>query len=357
LFAGFQSVPIEPWPATAADPCNNVPSANPPARFYYSGSGALDPVKAADHLAFYLDLYDWQDKGKVGGLRPDGRLAALERTNPSRAMILLVSGFNGCGRHSAINLLLYEIAQKLGQAPVVVTYATPITENRAQHALEIATFFAKAVMQHPAGGAALATTLRKTIKDWRENIIPGTTPNADTLFQSIKTDIPAGMGIVVVLDASNHKVSNDIWRPICGLLAELAQFVIVGLSNKVEANLFRTHLSLGQFQVGWIDAPRISKADMAKLLAARLKSERAVPGAATESLSPFTSGALDVLHSRSDSSNQSVDWPIEVALNRLAGVFAEKIRSLEQMIANGQQPTEADIAITAQDMRNYAAAH
>jgi hypothetical protein len=25
LFAGFQPAPIEPWPATAADPCNNVP--------------------------------------------------------------------------------------------------------------------------------------------------------------------------------------------------------------------------------------------------------------------------------------------------------------------------------------------
>ena len=24
MFAGFQPAPIEPWPATAADPCNNV---------------------------------------------------------------------------------------------------------------------------------------------------------------------------------------------------------------------------------------------------------------------------------------------------------------------------------------------
>jgi hypothetical protein len=24
LFTGFQPAPIEPWPATAADPCNNV---------------------------------------------------------------------------------------------------------------------------------------------------------------------------------------------------------------------------------------------------------------------------------------------------------------------------------------------
>ena len=141
------------------------------------------------------------------------------------------------------------------------------------------------------------------------------------------------------------------------MLAELADFIIVSLSNKSEAELFHTNLAMGEFQVGWIHAPKIPEAKMASLLAARLVRERAVPGADPASLVPFTPGALRALYRPAGGATQPVGWSIAVAMGKLAGVFATKARALTQALANHHVPSAAEIAITERDMEEYLAQH
>jgi hypothetical protein len=252
-------------------------------------------------------------------------------------------------------LLLYEIEQQMQQRPILVTYRTPITSNRVQHAADIAWLLSLDAAQ--VSGQALADTLKQSIKDWRENVPPGGAPDPDTLFQLLRMVIPAGRGVVAVLDAANHKVSNAVWRPICRMLAELADFIIVSLSDKAEANLFRTNLAMGEFQVGWVDAPKITEAKMTALLATRLLRERATAGADPASLTPFTSEALGVLYRPAGGATQTVTWSITVAMSKLAGAFAAKSRALAQALAQGHRPSPAEILITAKDMEDYLAGH
>ena len=320
-------------------------------RYYYSGSGPLDPRSNAAHLGFYLDVYEWHDPGKVGGMRPDGRLAALERNNPGRSMILLVSGFSGCGRSSAINLLLYEIENRMGHAPLRVDYSVSITATLVQHAISIA----QLLMDAAAPTATLATNLERRLDRWLKYTPAGLSPDPDGLFQALKTAIPAGLGVVTVLDAANHKVPSETWRKICEILAHISDFIIVSLSDRQEAELFRSILSRGQYQVGWIDAPKITEDKMTKLLALRLEHERMAKGASPTPLAPFTAAALSALYQRGKGATQPVSWPIAVAMGWLAKAFAAKSRVLTDAVNNGRQPAAAEIEITANDMENVIA--
>jgi hypothetical protein len=357
----------DPPPALATDPALNLardpfaPELQLPGgavRFPYAGSGPLDP--RAGHLGLYLDLYDWPDAGKVGGMAPNGRLSALERANPQQAMVLLVSGFGGCGRSSAINLLLYEIEnylKNLNQHPIIVSYRTQIISTCAQHAADIAGLLARQVSRSSDDGKALADILKETLKEWTGNVVPNSKigPNPDNLFQMLRDDIPSERRVVVILDAVNHEVSSDIWQSICRALSQLADFIIVSLSERKYADLFRSIFGVGEFQVGRVDAPKTTEAKMAKLLAVRLGHERIIANTDPASLVPFTPEALNVLYRPSGNRTETVEWSITAAMRALAGAWVAKSRALAATLAEGRRPTPDEIAITAKDMEDYIA--
>ena len=323
------------------------------ARYRYSGSGPLKPQECAEHLLLYFNIYDWKDEHKLKGIGADGRLIVLQRPNDDRSMVILISGFRGSGRTSALNLLKYEIAARSLRPPIAIEYNATITANQNQHAREIALILLRAVRR--AGLDPLAGRLAETQKDWAA-AVGDNAGSPETLFAMFKDDIAdlaSGLSVVITLDAQDHKVTSDVWRPICRMLSRVADFVIVSLSDHDQAQHFRNNLELGEFQVAWVDAPKVTKDRIMQFLSHRLSKERVEPARVHSPLSPFTPEALQVLFRAIGGNKAEGTMPIAVAMSRLTDVFRHKAQALLQDIKNGVALTVDSVQISGQDMEKY----
>jgi hypothetical protein len=375
---------------------------NGPARFRYDESRPLVPFRNRQYLELYLNPYDWRSRTKVDGLDQNGRLITLQPGNAPDAMVLLVSGFKGCGRTSMINLLRYEIEQQMapmGWRPIVVPYSAAIVGTEAvDHALDIAESLANEAGVPPTeasydapGGALLPAnrdggagtdgqaaaetarrardrakeledTIRQTASRWRQNVLPGREPRPESLFRNLRRAIPEDLRVVVQVEAVDQQTTPASWLSICDMLRQLADFIIVSLSNTMDrdtasAALVRSAVETGRLPAGWINAPRVARAQMETLLAARLARERRLPDTDTNSLVPFTPEALAALYKTAGGSTGPVTLPISAALKVLAGAFTAKSNALGRMLASGQQPLATDIPITDRDVEQYLRDH
>jgi hypothetical protein len=333
-----------------------VPAGGQQTRYRYSGSGPLKPQDCKEHLTLYLKIYDWKDKAKLDGLSDGGRLTVFHRPPDDRAMVTLISGFRGSGRTSALNLLKYEFSARSAVEPLVLEYSAKITTDLTQHAKEFALILQRAARR--AGHPQLANQLATTQQEWVG--VGGSSP--ETLFDFFKQDISdlvPGLPVAIVLDAQDHKVTSDVWRPICRMLSRMSNFIIVSLSDWEQAKHFRANLERGEFDVAWVDAPKVTETKITQFLSHRLSKERAAPEA-VPSLAPFTPEALQVLF-RPTGNKGPLDkeppgvtmLPIAVAMSRLAGVFQRKAAALMQELGNGGALTPAKVLITGQDMEDY----
>jgi hypothetical protein len=328
--------------------------AGQPIRYRYAGSGPLKPHECEEHLPLYFDVYEWMNATRLKGLGADGRLTVLQRPNDDRSMVILISGFRGSGRTSALNLLKYETRKRSAIAPVVVEYNAKITSNVNQHCKEIA--FAIRLAIKRAGHDTLAMQLADSQKDWADTVgqDAGSPEMLFDIFKENITDLLPGLPVVVALEAQDHKSTSDIWRPICRMLSRLCQYIIVTLTDRDQAEHFRGSLEIGAFQTAWIDAPKVTQGKIVQILSSRLAIKRVNPPA-TPGLEPFTQQALQVLFQPIGAGAAPVTMPIAVAMSMLAAVFQRKAQALEQDIANGIQLTEAKVLITGQDMGDYLA--
>jgi hypothetical protein len=321
-------------------------------RYRYSGSGPLKPQDCKDHLQLYFNVYEWKDITKLHGLR-EGRLTVLNRPNAERAMVILISGFRGSGRTSALNLLKYEFAERSAVSPIVLEYNTKITTDRSQHAKEIAFILQRAARR--MGYNDLADRLTATQKDWVA-AVGEAAGSPETLFDIFKEDISdlvPGLSVVVALDAQDHKVTSDVWRPICRMLSRMSEYIIVSLSDREQAQHFRANLELGEFQVAWVDSPKVDEDKFTEFLSHRLSKERVAPTAPESCLTPFTPQALKVLFRSTETGAPAVKMPIAVAMSRLASVFQHKATALSKDVNNGVVLTAAQVLITGADMEAY----
>jgi hypothetical protein len=323
-------------------------------RFRYSGSGPLMPQECAQHLPLYFNVYEWKDPTKVNGLAPRGGLTVLLEPRDDRAMVILISGFRGSGRTSALNLLKYEITQRAVQPPVIVEYKTAqITTNLNQHAKEIAYVTQRAVRR--LGHVALAGQLSTAQTEWAA-AVGETSSNPDMLFSifadEIRDHVP-GLPIVVALDAQDHKVTSDVWRPICRMLGQVARYIIVSLSDRDQAQHFRANLERGEFQVAWIDAPKVSEPRIRQFLSDRLSGARVGPVGPAAALTPFTPEAVQALFRATGENADTIAVPIAVAMSRLADVFQKKAMALSEEVNAGATLVSASVLITGADMERY----
>lgn len=304
-----------------------------PTRFEYGG-GPLNPFAEENryHLRYYFDVYDWMDPHAVDGLNGDGRLRVFERGSGQKPMIVLISGFQGTGRTSLKNLLLFEIATRSAKEPIVTEIKISLTTDRAQDAQNLASTFVKNFTT-PTNMGNVRNALQESIKNWRESRL-GSDPNMEFLFQSMRNDVEAAIPdrpIVFCFDATNHATSPDAWRQICKAVALLADFVILFVSDRNQANLSKTILAQSNYQAAWIDAPAVDHGKMGRFLAKRLREERiAAHQHAAAELAPFHPDALKVLFSATQGAGQpeNVTLAISFALANLKRAFNNKCNEL-----------------------------
>jgi len=329
-------------------------------RFAY-GAGPLNPYQkdSSYHLRYYFDFYDWMDRGAIAVIQENGRLRVFARPRSDQPMVVLISGFRGTGRTSVKNLLLYEIATRTRGVPVVTEFKISMTAQRAQDAANLANTFVKNFEGRPNTGN-VKKALQETIKGWRENLL-GDDPNMEFLFQSLRNDVDAAIPdttTVFCLDASSYSASPDMWRQTCKAVSLLADFVILFISDRNQANFSKSNLLRNNFQVAWIDAPTVDRAKMAHFLAKRLRDERVASQQRVASeLAPFTPDALDALFSATDGTapRPVVRLPISFALDTLKRAFNQKCQQLAGCLAElGGDVQKVDptlLWITEADMR------
>jgi hypothetical protein len=323
----------------------------------------LNPQKNASHLRFYFDLYKWCDADEIGKIDTTGRVANFPRRFGPPGMVIVISGVSGTGRTSLENLLLFEIESRAHSPCVVTRYPVEISRNKIQAAHNFASLFVSDIGDHlvrlgrPKDSKALVLLLKDIIKEWRSNLV-GDDPNADFLFlqlmQAAKKKLP-DTPIVFSLDASNHMNTPDTWHPICTMLRNLADFVILLLSKGDHARFLRTGLRDSQARVVWIDVPRIDAEKARRFLAARLSGERTAPVAPASELFPFTDGAISALFAPT-SEGEPVVLSIGVAIKHLKGVFEKKCADVARRQAGSPSPAEIadeELQITESDMRAF----
>jgi hypothetical protein len=331
-------------------------------RFDYT-AGPLTPEINPHHLQYYFDIYDWSDTQQVGNIGPDGRLVNFPTQVGRPGIIVVISGFAGTGRTSLINLLLYEIKNRASSTPIITKYPIKITSNRRQDAMNFADNFMRTVAKFTASSRKrdiknLPKKMTSTFEKWKANSSPDET-NADYLFQQLALDVEdtlPDIPIVFSLDATDYMNTPDTWRPTCTMLRYLANYIVLSLSNRDHALYIRNSLLRNNFQVVWIDAPRVDIPRAKRFLTQRLAAERQGAAALGEELLPFTDEAINALFA-STSGGQPVPQSISVTIKKLKGAFDKKINDIVAVLADtaaaAQQLSAAPLSISAVDMRRY----
>ena len=326
-------------------------------------AGPLTPEAYPHHLQYYFDLYDWSDTQQLGNIGPDGRLVTFPNQVGRPGMIIVISGFNGTGRTSLINLLLYEIKHRAPSGLIVTKYPIKITSSRRQDAMNFADNFIRTVTNFTAGNRqraikSLPTKMKDTFDRWKANSSPDET-NADYLFQQLALDaedVLPTTPIVFSLDATDYMNTPDTWRPTCTMLRYLANYIILSLSNRDHAIYLKNSLQRSNFQVVWIDSPRVDVPRARRFLTHRLAAEREGVTVQGAELFPFTDEAVNALFAPTNG-NQSVPQPISVTIKKLKGAFDKKFSDITRVLADpataSQQLSAANLSISAADMRHY----
>ena len=329
-------------------------------RFDYQ-KGPLDPKASPVDLEYYFDLYAWDDSKQLGPLAPNGRINEFPSRGGVYGSIIVISGVSGTGRTSLEELLLFEIASRSKSPPIVTLYPIAVTSKQVQDASNFANRFISRVEAFLVTSSdrrkeikALPKTLKGIVKEWKEGLV-GDDPNTEFLFTALAENVRGLLPdtpIVFRLDATSHLNTPDTWTPACTMLRNLADYVILSLSDQDHARYLRTSLLDRQVRIFWVDVPRVDEAKTRRFLEHRLGAER--EGAADE-LFPFTAEALKALFAPTEG-NKPRSLPISVALKNLRGVFDRKCTDLEALLKNaagaGALP-EARLRITADDMKGY----
>ena len=328
-------------------------------RFDYT-AGPLNPETNPQHLQYYFDLYEWFDAQQFGRIGPDGRLVVFPAQVNRPGTIVVISGFTGTGRTSLINLLLFEIRQRALSAPIVTKYPVRITSNRRLEAMNFADNFMRTVLKSTAGTKQrrIKKLMESTFEKWKTNSSLEE-PNADYLFQQLALDVDdvlPNTPIAFSLDATDYMNTPDTWRLICMMLQHLANYIILSLSNRDHARYIKDSLLRNNFQVVWVDAPRVDVSRTKSFLTHRLGAEREGLIAQGQELFPFTDDALDALFAPT-SGNQPVPQSISVAIKRLKGAFEKKLNDIASLLADpataGQHLSAARVLIRGADMQRY----
>jgi hypothetical protein len=327
-------------------------------RFDYT-AGPLTPEVAPHHLAYYFDVYEWSDTQQVGKIGPNGRLETFPTQIGRPGMIVVISGFSGTGRTSLINLLLYEIKARASSSPLITNYPIVITRNRVQDAKNFASNFLRTVTKFAEGNKqkkirSLPGVMQATFTNWKDNL-SSDEPNTDFLFQQLAIDaqdaIPS-TPIVFSLDATDYMNTPDTWRPTCTMLRNLANYIILSLSNRDHAVYILNSLTRNNFRIVWIDAPRMDIGRAKRFLMQRLSAEREGPPIAGEELFPFTDEALAALFSPT-TGNQPVPLAISVAIRKLKGAFEKKLAEVAAIMADPNRQAQQlppSLSINGADM-------
>lgn len=328
-----------------------------PVQFDYT-KGPLSPETNPNHLQYYFDIYKWSNAQLLGNMGSDGRLKAFPEQIGRPGMIVVISGFNGTGRTSLINLLRYEIKKRADPAPFVIEYSIQITGDRIQDARNFATRFISTVAKVTAGSKQkdvknLPKKMQATFADWKENSTPQNT-NTDFLFQGLALDmqdvLPKAQ-IVFSLDATDYMNTPDTWRPTCTMLRHLANYIILSLSNRDHAVYLLSSLTKTA-QIVWIDAPRVDAPGAKRFLTNRLAAERNAAAAPGQELFPFTDEAVEALFA-STKGAEPVPLAISVALKKLKSAFDRKATDVAAALADpaAAHGVPPSLSINGADMR------
>jgi len=324
--------------------------------------GPLTPQQNRVHLKYYFDLYRWSDPEYVGSIGRDGRISAFPEGFGQPGMIVVISGVSGTGRTSLENLLQFEITARADSEPLLTRYTIEVSSNKVQAAQNFATLFIQDIedylskVKRAKEAKTLPKRLKAIMKEWRESLVPDE-PNTDFLFQQLTREVRKILPktpIVFSLDATNHINTPDTWRPACIMLRNLADFVILSLSNHDHASYLRTSLKDYQMRAVWIHAPRIDAAQTIRFLTARLLEERTANLEPGEELFPFTEGAVKALFAPAGGAGP-ITLSIGVAIKKLKGAFEKKCADIHVILANepGVAIPAARLRITDADMQSY----
>ena len=319
----------------------------------------MAPQRDLGHLDYYFDLYRWSDHDQFGPIRANSRVVPFPGSLEISGMVIVISGEIGTGRTSLENLLLLEIAELSPlQPPMLTRYTVAITSNKIQAAQNFATLFIRGIGRYltergTAEAERITKELKEIVKDWRETLVDGET-NTEFLFAQMTGIVREALPdtpIVFCVDASSHFNTPDVWRPHCIMLSNLADFVILLLSNRDHASYLRTSLKDNQIRATWIDAQRIGSAQAKDYLIDRLTAKRL---GSADSLHPFTNEALQMLFAGGPGSG-SIVRSINTTLQQLKHAMkkkGEEIIAIEAAHPDQEIPLE-QVQITGNDMKRY----
>jgi hypothetical protein len=335
-------------------------------RFDYA-AGALNPTENERHLKYYFDFYEWIDKDSINSLAETGRIKHIQWPNPDKPIVILISGSAGCGRSSLQNLLVYELEKRSKVKPIITLFPKSLlTQNQTQNALNLSDRFVKTLKrQSDMSSKSAAQAAEEEVEGWRKNLI-GDVENTEYLFSNLKVVVSDNLPnklIICCLDASDHKISLGIWRPACIMLSQIANFIIVLLSDRSHADWFKENLVKREFQVVWVDVPVVTDAKMVQFLAKRLNEERPdVPGKSVKDpLLPFTHAAVSKVFASGTKvpGENPVPLSIRTALQHLGGVYSMKCDDLLSALPapGGNLEVFQKVIITPADVKRYFDKH
>jgi hypothetical protein len=324
--------------------------------------GPLSPRQDGMPTNFYFDFYDWRDEDQVGKIGQNGRIKQFPDRLYESGMIIIISGASQTGRSSLENLLLFEVENRVSK-PISIALKVDIGVGTVQMAQNFASRFTTKVGNYLADqgraqeGEAVVRKMRDTIASWRESLVPGET-NTQFLFEELADHVRRLLPdtpIVFSLNATSHINTPDAWSPLCFMLRDLANFLIISLSTSDHARFLRTVMRDNQVRVAWIDAPRVGANQMTRFLAERLAAERIAPG--PQELFPFTEAAIKALFASSQPQGGDIALSIGVAIQKLKGAFDRKCADLQATLgAAPAAPVPPErLEITDADMKQYFA--